>query len=102
MPVVAGAVVLIFHLGYRRQASKPGAATVGADDIIAIITVLLLVSLILILALADKLQPEALGTLIGGISAYVLGDSVKRRRDEKASTEKAETDAKASAEPPSP
>lgn len=32
----------------------------------------------------DKLQPEALGTLIGGISAYVLGDSVKRRRDEKA------------------
>jgi predicted nucleic acid-binding Zn-ribbon protein len=42
-----------------------------------IITVFLLTSTILVLGITDKLNPDILGTLIGGISGYVLGRSFK-------------------------
>ena len=47
-------------------------AIFGSGILVEIITVLLLTMSILILGLAGKLTPEVLGTLIGGISGYVL------------------------------
>jgi hypothetical protein len=44
--------------------------------ILEIITVFLLVAAILILGLADKIPTQALGTLLGGISGFVLGRNV--------------------------
>ena len=47
----------------------------GSGLLLEIITVFLLTSTILLLGITDKLSPEILGTLIGGISGYVLGRS---------------------------
>lgn len=47
----------------------------GSGLVTEIITVFLLTSTILLLGVTDKLAPEILGTLIGGISGYVLGRS---------------------------
>jgi hypothetical protein len=44
-----------------------------------IITVFLLTSTILLLGLTDKMSSEILGTLIGGISGYVLGKTLKAK-----------------------
>jgi hypothetical protein len=48
--------------------------------ILEIITVFLLVAAILILGLADKIPTQALGTLLGGISGFVLGRNVAAAR----------------------
>ncbi len=47
-----------------------------------IITIFLLTSTILLLGLTDKINSEILGTLIGGISGYVLGKSFKNTKTE--------------------
>ncbi|MFV8751078.1 hypothetical protein ACNOYE_11090 [Nannocystaceae bacterium ST9] len=65
--VIAVLVIVLFE-GRRRKASDA-----PIPDTLAVVTVLLLVSAIIILGLGGKIQPEALGTLIGGISGYVLG-----------------------------
>ncbi len=70
--VVAVLVIVIFE-GRRRRSGGDAAPT----DTLAVVTVLLLVSAIIILGLGGKIQPEALGTLIGGISGYVLGKSAQ-------------------------
>lgn len=44
--------------------------------LLELITVFLLTAVILLLGIGGKLQSEVLGTLIGGISGYVLGRSV--------------------------
>jgi len=46
-----------------------------------IITVFLLTSTILLLGLTDKIEGQILGTLIGGISGYVLGKTFRRSGD---------------------
>lgn len=66
--IVAVLIIVLFE-GRRRRAGEPGSTT----DTLAVVTVMLLVSAIIILGLGGKIQPEALGTLIGGISGYVLG-----------------------------
>lgn len=54
----------------------------GTGLIVEIITIFLLTSTILLLGLTDKISSEILGTLIGGISGYVLGKSFKGRAKE--------------------
>jgi hypothetical protein len=49
----------------------------GTGLVTEIITVFLLTSTILLLGLTDKIKGEILGTLIGGISGYVLGRAFK-------------------------
>lgn len=51
--------------------------------ILELITVYLLTATILILGIASKIQSEVLGTLIGGISGYVLGRSGKQENEQK-------------------
>lgn len=63
-PALALATVFIYWVSGHQTSSTPALPTV---------TVLLLVSAIVILGLADKLDRQVLGTLIGGISGYVLG-----------------------------
>jgi hypothetical protein len=49
--------------------------------ILDLLTVYILVSTILILGLANRIQNEVLGTLLGGISGYVLGRSANAARE---------------------
>lgn len=109
VPVVGFIVLLMFMVAYwPRRKNCAEAKNSDSDDVVSIITVLLLVSLILILALADKLAAEALGTLIGGIAAYVLGDNVKGRRRSvkkngpRGDGEPSKDDEEPGAEPPKP
>ncbi len=73
-PALIIAVLIIVLFEGRRRRLNPGGQSL---DTLAVITVLLLVSAIIILGLGGKIQPEALGTLIGGISGYVLGKSAQ-------------------------
>jgi hypothetical protein len=66
--IIAVLIIVLFE-GRRRKAGE----LPPTMDTLAVVTVLLLVSAIIILGLGGKIQPEALGTLIGGISGYVLG-----------------------------
>jgi hypothetical protein len=66
--IIAVLIIVLFE-GRRRKAGEQPPTM----DTLAVVTVLLLVSAIIILGLGGKIQPEALGTLIGGISGYVLG-----------------------------
>lgn len=52
----------------------------GQNSLVEIATVFLLTSTILLLGLADKISGEILGTLLGGISGYVLGKNIKRKK----------------------
>jgi hypothetical protein len=69
-PALIAAVIALVLFGGRRSKIDSNSAR---TDMLALVTVLLLVSAIIILGLGGKIQPEALGTLIGGISGYVLG-----------------------------
>jgi hypothetical protein len=73
-PALIIAVLIIVLFESRRRKVAPEAQSL---DTLAVITVLLLVSAIIILGLGGKIPPEALGTLIGGISGYVLGKSAQ-------------------------
>lgn len=70
--IIAVLIIVMFE-GRRRKLNPEGQSL----DTLAVVTVLLLVSAIIILGLGGKIQPEALGTLIGGISGYVLGKSAQ-------------------------
>lgn len=67
--LIVAVLIIVLFAGRRRQPGEP----TPTMDTLAVVTVLLLVSAIIILGLGGKIQPEALGTLIGGISGYVLG-----------------------------
>ncbi|MTI29542.1 hypothetical protein [Xanthovirga aplysinae] len=54
----------------------------GSGLITEIVTVFLLTSTILLLGITEKLESEILGTLIGGISGYVLGRSLNAKKKE--------------------
>jgi hypothetical protein len=98
--IIAVLVIVLFEGRRRKGGDAP------LPDTLAVVTVLLLVSAIIILGLGGKIQPEALGTLIGGISGYVLGKSAQvlasdKPKDERASappTPPAETKAEPEAE----
>lgn len=49
--------------------------------LLELMTVFLLTSSILLLGVSSRLDPNVLGTLLGGISGYVLGRNLKRRGD---------------------
>lgn len=73
---------LIIHKNKRHpekdaasEETKMYSSIYGTGLVTEIITVFLLTSTILLLGLTDKLNSEILGTLIGGISGYVLGRS---------------------------
>jgi hypothetical protein len=105
--IVAVLVIVLFESRRRKSGDSP------LPDTLAVVTVLLLVSAIIILGLGGKIQPEALGTLIGGISGYVLGKGSQvlstgdKPKDEKASApptppseeEKVEAEAQRKPEP---
>jgi hypothetical protein len=79
LPVFAGALVAILFAPYFYGAEAQ--KTIFASNVVLeMATVFLLTSTILILGIAEKISGEVLGTLIGGISGYVLGRW--RRRDE--------------------
>ncbi|HET7537974.1 MAG TPA: hypothetical protein VFJ90_16050 [Candidatus Didemnitutus sp.] len=73
MPVFAGVVVvlLLIPILYRNPEAQDSILRSGM--VVELITIYLLVSSILILGFANKLEKETLSTLLGGISGYVLG-----------------------------
>jgi hypothetical protein len=83
-PSLIAAVLLIVLFEGRRR--RTGEAPI--PDTLNVVTVLLLVSAIIILGLGGKIQPEALGTLIGGISGYVLGKSAQVLSNDRAKDDK--------------
>lgn len=94
LPLFCGTILALFilplffdSLKKKRATTESGSVRNGMQDIILeTCTVLLVTASILILGLAGKLSNEVLGTLIGGISGYVLN----RMRDRK--PKKDETD----------
>lgn len=78
LPLFCGTVILLFAIPF--VAIRGGNAANGVDGakgfpfgtLVEISTVLLLTMSILILGLAGKLEGPVLGTLLGGISGYVL------------------------------
>ena len=69
--------ILLLFLGpawIRRKSTNPDGDTTGNGQsvLLEISTVLLLTMSILILGLSGKINGDVLGTLIGGISGYVL------------------------------
>jgi hypothetical protein len=77
LPLFCGTILLLF-LGpsilklIRKSVSDQPASPESKSTLLEISTVLLLTMSILILGLAQRLTGEVLGTLIGGISGYVL------------------------------
>ena len=84
LPMFCGTVLLMLCIPillqmYKRSGASEGSTAIeqlkaifGSGILVEIITVLLLTMTILILGLADKIKSEVLGTLLGGISGYVL------------------------------
>ncbi|WP_146150977.1 hypothetical protein [Allosphingosinicella deserti] len=52
---------------------------VSSGQIVQFVTILILLGIILALGLADRLNEEALGTLLGGLAGYVLSQGVGRQ-----------------------
>ncbi|RDC62881.1 hypothetical protein [Adhaeribacter pallidiroseus] len=77
-------LLLFKYRNVQQSDSTSGDVTIysaiyGAGLVTEIITVFLLTSTILLLGLTDKLNSEILGTLIGGISGFVLGRAVQKK-----------------------
>jgi prefoldin subunit 5 len=74
LPLFCITVVVLFlvshYMSLRLQQQQPDNQL--ASSVLDLTTVLLLTMTILILGLADKIKGEVLGTLLGGISGYVL------------------------------
>jgi hypothetical protein len=78
---LAAVVIVIIALGRRFSRTANSGESLFSHWVLPIITVILLVFTILILGLGGKIQQEALGTLIGGISGYVLGKGLLSGQD---------------------
>lgn len=74
-----GALLVLILLGPRLYSNAIQEDIFSTKLILELLTVYILVSTILILGLANRLQNEVLGTLLGGISGYVLGRSLGAR-----------------------
>jgi hypothetical protein len=87
LPLFCGTAVLLF-LGsqyFRSRLAARGDDTFFSSSVlIELITVLLMTMTILILGLADKIKGDILGTLLGGISGYVLNRISRSQGDTEA------------------
>jgi hypothetical protein len=57
------------------------ASIIESGFILEVFTVFLLISATLVLGIAERIPQEALGTLLGGISGFVLGRSLNKKSD---------------------
>lgn len=73
LPVFAIIIILLFIIPYLYQGNNAVLKMFFEEKIILqVFTVFILVIAILLLGIGDKIQAETLGTLLGGISVYVL------------------------------
>nr|WP_315239518.1 hypothetical protein [uncultured Albidiferax sp.] len=86
LPLFCATVIILFIIPFI-QKNRDGLGNAGSISgsfnfsiLVEISTVLLLTMSILILGLADKLEKSVLGTLLGGISGYVLNKTASRIR----------------------
>ncbi|EOD81380.1 hypothetical protein D515_04282 [Grimontia indica] len=70
-----GILLVIIFLGPRLYGGEMQKEIFATRIVLELLTVYILVSSILILGLANRIDNEVLGTLLGGISGYVLGRS---------------------------
>lgn len=78
LPVYGILILAILMIPRLYRGNKELQAQIFSSGLILeLITVYLLTATILILGIAGKIEPEVLGTLIGGISGYVLGRALK-------------------------
>lgn len=73
-----GLIVIILLIAPRCYSADVQKTVFNTDVIIQLLTVFLLTTVILILGIAGKIPENALGTLLGGISGYVLGRTTNR------------------------
>ncbi|HTF03877.1 MAG TPA: hypothetical protein VK826_07620 [Bacteroidia bacterium] len=99
LPLFCGTILALFVLPIilrRNRLRKGEKGEIECDDqhngfqgiILETCTVLLVTATILILGLAGKLSNEVLGTLIGGISGYVLNRMRSKKDDDQNSSSK--------------
>jgi hypothetical protein len=79
IPLLALSVVAMLAIPafYRLEVQQ---LVLSNGIILEVFTVFLLITTVLLLGIADRIQSEALGTLLGGISGYVLGRSALRTK----------------------
>jgi hypothetical protein len=80
IPIV-GILLIAILLGPKVYSEHIQAEILSNKLTLELITVYILVTTILILGLANRIQNEVLGTLLGGISGYVLGRSLSKNRE---------------------
>lgn len=80
LPAFCVTILLLFLIPYylERKSTTDNPAANNKQYLLDIATVLLLTLTILILGLAKMITSEVLGTLLGGISAYVLNRTTSR------------------------
>lgn len=77
LPVFAIIIVLLFVIPYLYRSNDNVLKLFFEDKIILqVFTVFILVITILLLGIGDKIKAETLGTLLGGISVYVLQNAL--------------------------
>jgi hypothetical protein len=79
IPLLALSVVAMLAIP-RFYSSDVQQLVLSNGIILEVFTVFLLITTVLLLGIADRIQSEALGTLLGGISGYVLGRSALRTK----------------------
>lgn len=72
---IGGAILL----GIRFFSQEIQQELVSSGQILQFVTILILLAVILALGLAEKLNGETLGTLLGGLAGYVLSQGVGRQ-----------------------
>ena len=87
LPLFCATILLLFLVpGFKKKSDSQGESKPGSQNVLLeISTVLLLTMSILILGLSDKIKGDVLGTLIGGISGYVL-NRINSRNDSQQQT----------------
>ncbi|HEX8526998.1 hypothetical protein [Allosphingosinicella sp.] len=75
---------------------------IASGQIVQFVTILILLGVILALGLAQRLQAETLGTLLGGLAGYVLSQGVGRQAQQKVLNEMKVAAASAAVPPPAP
>lgn len=75
---------------------------VASGQIVQFVTILILLGVILSLGLAQRLQAETLGTLLGGLAGYVLSQGVGRQAQQQVLNEIKSVAASAPPPPPPP
>jgi hypothetical protein len=76
IPAVALALIALFlaPLLYRSEDMRRSIITSGM--LVELVTVFLLTSAVILLGIAGRIQAEVIGTILGGVSGYVLGRAI--------------------------